>query len=87
MPPKQKKQDAPTVALQSGIQRGFAALFSQQRSVAFLAGSEFDVATVNSYDSMSLAQLQAVCGRKHGNSITADKKDNEGQWTKSRKKN
>ena len=70
MPPKQQKQDAPTVALQ------MRPLFSQQRSVALLAGSELD------YDSMSLTQLRACCGQKHGNSITVDKKDNEGHWKK-----
>ena len=32
MPPKQKEQDAPTVALQSGNQKGIAAFFSKQRS-------------------------------------------------------
>jgi hypothetical protein len=36
--------------------------------------------------SMKLSQLRAWCGKKHGNSIKAAKKDNKGQWTKKLKK-
>ena len=42
--------------------------------------SSVDSAAVNSYDSMSRAELQACCGQKHGNSISEKKKDNEGRW-------
>ena len=48
----------------------------QQRSTALLPGSDLN------YDSMTLTQLRACCGQKHGNSITVDKKDNEGQCNK-----
>ena len=34
----------------------------------------------NSYDSMRLAELQACCGKNHGNSITTRKKDIGGLW-------
>ena len=38
-----------------------------------------------SFDSMSLAELQACCGKNHGNSITTRKKDIGGLWkTKSK---
>ena len=70
---------------------------SSQRIAQPLAGSELDVeeksspssvdlAAVNSYDSMSRAELKACCGKKHGNSITNDKKDNEGRWKPKSKK-
>ena len=48
----------------------------QQRSTALLPGSDLN------YDSMTLTQLRACCGQKHGNSIKDAKKDNKGQWTK-----
>ena len=48
----------------------------QQRSTALLPGSDLN------YDSMTLKQLRACCGQKHGNSIKDAKKDNKGQWTK-----
>jgi hypothetical protein len=62
-----------------------------QRIAQLLAGSELDVeeksfpssvdfAAVNSYDSMSSAQLRACCGKKQGNSIAVVKKDHEGRW-------
>jgi hypothetical protein len=41
---------------------------------------------VNSYDSMSRAELRACCGKKHGNFISAAKKDNEGRWKPKSKK-
>ncbi len=48
----------------------------QQRSTALLPGSDLN------YDSLTLKQVRACCGQKHGNSITDEKKDNKGQWTK-----
>ena len=48
----------------------------QQRSTALLPGSDLN------YDSMTLTQLRACCGQKHGNSIKDAKKDNKGQRTK-----
>jgi hypothetical protein len=70
---------------------------SSQRIAQPLAGSELDVeeksspsavdlAAVSSYDSMSWAELRACCGKKHGNSISAAKKDNEGRWKPKLKK-
>ena len=55
------------------------------------ASRELDVEEMSSassvrYNYMSRAELWACCGKKHGNSITANKKDNEGRWkTKSKK--
>ena len=49
--------------------------------------SSVETAAVNSYDSMSRAELRACCGKKHGNSITTQKKDNEGLWKPKSKKN
>ena len=49
--------------------------------------SSVDSAAVNSYDSMSRAELQACCGQKHGNSISEKKKDSEGRWKHKLKKN
>ena len=62
-----------------GSKQGFAALFSKQSSVAISTA-------VSSYDSMSWAELRACCGKKHGNSISAAKKDNEGRWKPKSKK-
>ena len=49
------------------------------------ASRELDVEEMSSassvrYNYMSRAELWACCGKKHGNSITNDKKDNEGRW-------
>ena len=59
--------------------QGYGSLFSKQSSVAISTA-------VSSYDSMSWAELRACCGKKHGNSISAAKKDNEGRWKPKLKK-
>ena len=55
---------------------------SSQRAAEPLAGSELEVLAQQaadkpveekSYDSMTLAEMQACCGRKHGNSISTQK--------------
>ena len=56
------------------------------------ASRELDVGEMSSassvrYDYMSRAELRACCGKKHGNSITANKKDNEGRWKTKSKNN
>ena len=74
------KNDAMFRSKSGGSKQGLAALFSKQSSVAISTA-------VNSYGSMSKAELRACCGKKHGNSITVKKKDNEGRWKpKSKKK-
>ena len=55
------------------------------------ASRELDVEQMSSassvrYDYMSRAELAACCGKKHGNSITAQKKDNKGRWNSKSKK-
>ena len=49
------------------------------------ASRELDVEEM-SYASMSRAELRACCGKKHGNSISASKKVNEGRWKPKSKK-
>ena len=73
------KNDAMFRSKSGGSKQGLAALFSKQSSVAISTA-------VNSYDSISWRELRACCGKKHGNSITNDKKDNEGRWKPKSKK-
>jgi hypothetical protein len=62
-----------------------------QRIALPLASSELVVEGMSSpssvrYDYMSRAELLACCGKKHGNSISASKKVNEGRWKSKSKK-